>query len=62
MIRGLDPLPASNAPYYAAPDWETEQRWRMGGPQFSGSIPCLLGASCRPDGQNELRESENADD
>jgi choline dehydrogenase len=26
MIRGLDPLPASNAPYYAAPDWETEQR------------------------------------
>ena len=26
MIRGLDPLPASNAPYYAAPDWETRQR------------------------------------
>jgi choline dehydrogenase len=26
MIRGLDPLPASNAPYYLAPDWETEQR------------------------------------
>jgi choline dehydrogenase len=26
MIRGLDPLPASNAPYYAAPDWETKQR------------------------------------
>jgi choline dehydrogenase len=26
MIRGLDPLPASNAPYYVAPDWETEQR------------------------------------
>lgn len=26
MIRGLDPPPASNAPYYVAPDWETEQR------------------------------------
>jgi choline dehydrogenase len=26
MIRGLDPLPASNAPYYVAPDWETMQR------------------------------------
>ena len=26
MIRGLDPLPASNAPYYVAPDWETSQR------------------------------------
>jgi hypothetical protein len=26
MIRGLDPLPASNAPYSVAPDWETEQR------------------------------------
>jgi choline dehydrogenase len=26
MIRGLDPLPASNAPYYLAPDWETKQR------------------------------------
>jgi choline dehydrogenase len=26
MIRGLDPLPASNAPYYVAPDWETKQR------------------------------------
>jgi choline dehydrogenase len=26
MIRGLDPLAASNAPYYVAPDWETEQR------------------------------------
>jgi choline dehydrogenase len=26
MIRGLDPLPASNAPYYVAPDWETAQR------------------------------------
>ena len=26
MIRGLDPLPASNAPYYVAPDWVTEQR------------------------------------
>jgi choline dehydrogenase len=25
-IRGLDPLPASNAPYYVAPDWETQQR------------------------------------
>jgi choline dehydrogenase len=25
-IRGLDPLPASNAPYYLAPDWETSQR------------------------------------
>jgi choline dehydrogenase len=25
-IRGLDPLPASNAPYYVAPDWETKQR------------------------------------
>jgi choline dehydrogenase len=26
MIRGLDPLPASNAPYYVAPDWESKQR------------------------------------
>ena len=26
MIRGLEPLPASNAPYYEAPDWETKQR------------------------------------
>ncbi|HTZ66902.1 MAG TPA: choline dehydrogenase [Roseiarcus sp.] len=26
MIRGLDPLPASNAPYYVAADWETRQR------------------------------------
>ena len=26
MIRGFDPLPASNAPYYVAPDWETKQR------------------------------------
>jgi choline dehydrogenase len=26
MIRGLDPLPASNAPYYVAPDWEMKQR------------------------------------
>jgi choline dehydrogenase len=26
LIRGLDPLPASNAPYYVAPDWETKQR------------------------------------
>jgi choline dehydrogenase len=26
MIRGLDPLAASNAPYYVAPDWETKQR------------------------------------
>ncbi len=26
MIRGLDPLPASNAPYYVAADWETKQR------------------------------------
>jgi choline dehydrogenase len=26
MIRGLDPLPASNAPYFVAPDWETKQR------------------------------------
>jgi choline dehydrogenase len=26
MIRGLDPLPASNAPYSVAPDWETRQR------------------------------------
>jgi choline dehydrogenase len=26
MIRGLDPQPASNAPYYVAPDWETKQR------------------------------------
>ena len=32
----------------------------MCGPQFSGSIPRLLGASSRPDGQNKLRESENA--
>ena len=26
MIRGLNPLPASNAPYYVAPDWATKQR------------------------------------
>jgi choline dehydrogenase len=26
MIRGLGSLPASNAPYYVAPDWETKQR------------------------------------
>jgi choline dehydrogenase len=26
MIRGLDPLAASNAPYSVAPDWETGQR------------------------------------
>ncbi|MGC2783705.1 MAG: choline dehydrogenase [Roseiarcus sp.] len=26
MIRGLDLLPASNAPYYVAPEWETKQR------------------------------------
>jgi choline dehydrogenase len=26
MIRGRDPLPASNAPYYVAPNWETKQR------------------------------------
>jgi choline dehydrogenase len=26
IIRGLDPLPASNALYYVAPDWETKQR------------------------------------
>jgi choline dehydrogenase len=26
MILGRDPLPASNAPYYIAPDWETKQR------------------------------------
>jgi choline dehydrogenase len=26
IIRGLDSLPASNAPYYVAPDWETSQR------------------------------------
>jgi choline dehydrogenase len=26
MIRGLDPLPASNAPYYVATGWETNQR------------------------------------
>jgi choline dehydrogenase len=26
MIRGLDPLPASNAPYYVAPDWKEKQR------------------------------------
>jgi choline dehydrogenase len=25
-ILGRDPLPASNAPYYLAPDWETKQR------------------------------------
>src|ERR1700729_4244268 len=31
----------------------------MRGPQFSGSIPRLLGASSQPDGQNKLRESEN---
>jgi choline dehydrogenase len=26
MIRGLDPLPASNTPYYVASGWETKQR------------------------------------
>jgi choline dehydrogenase len=26
MIRGLNPLPGSNAPYYVAADWETKQR------------------------------------
>jgi choline dehydrogenase len=26
MILGRDPLPASNAPYYVAQDWETRQR------------------------------------
>jgi choline dehydrogenase len=26
MILGRDPLPASNAPYYLAPEWETKQR------------------------------------
>ncbi len=26
MIRGREPLPASNAPYYVAKDWETRQR------------------------------------
>ena len=26
MIRGLDPLPASNAPYYVASDWKEKQR------------------------------------
>jgi choline dehydrogenase len=26
MILGKDPLPPSNAPVYAAPDWETKQR------------------------------------
>ena len=26
MIRGFDPLPASDAPYYVAPDWPTRQR------------------------------------
>jgi choline dehydrogenase len=26
MILGREPLPASNAPYYVAPDWETSQR------------------------------------
>ncbi len=26
MIRGRDPLPPSNAPFHAAPDWETRQR------------------------------------
>ncbi|MBV8593950.1 MAG: hypothetical protein JOZ27_06605, partial [Caulobacteraceae bacterium] len=26
MIRGRAPLPASNAPFHIAPDWETRQR------------------------------------
>jgi choline dehydrogenase len=26
MILGRDPLPASNAPFFVAPDWETKQR------------------------------------
>ena len=25
-IKGIAPLPASNAPYHVAPDWETRQR------------------------------------
>src|SRR6201995_2213087 len=32
----------------------------MRGPQFSSSNPRLFGASSGPDGENELRESENA--
>jgi choline dehydrogenase len=26
MILGRSPLPASNAPYYTAADWQTRQR------------------------------------
>jgi choline dehydrogenase len=26
IIRGLDPLAASNAPFYVAPDWRERQR------------------------------------
>jgi choline dehydrogenase len=26
LVRGRDPLPASNAPFYVAPDWEKRQR------------------------------------
>jgi choline dehydrogenase len=26
LILGSDPLPASNAPFQVAPDWETRQR------------------------------------
>ena len=43
LIRGLDPPPASNAPYYVAPDWETKQwrperRRRWSGPQSRDTI------------------------
>ena len=31
MILGRDPLPASNAPYYVAPDWETSSAERAQG-------------------------------
>jgi len=26
LILGREPLPASNAPYFIAPDWQTRQR------------------------------------
>ena len=26
LIRGVPPLPSSNAPFYVAPDWERAQR------------------------------------
>jgi hypothetical protein len=29
MIRGRDPLPASNAPVWRAPEWQSRQREKL---------------------------------